>query len=92
MGKMREYLFFELRPTSSRYHGHFDNAEKVIEQPRHFGIEKRLTFGQCPVQIEHDQLLHSGISISNTLTAPRGRKAHVPATAAIRNTSPFRTV
>ena len=39
MGKMGKYLFFKLRPTSSRYHGHFDNAEKVAEQPRHFGIE-----------------------------------------------------
>ena len=90
MGKMGEHLFLKLRPTSSRYHGYFYNAEKVAEQPRHFGIERRLAFGQCTVQIEHDQLLHSGISISNTLTGPRGRKVHVPATAGNRNTSPFR--
>jgi hypothetical protein len=72
MGKMGEHLFFKLRPIASGYHGRLDNAEKVAEQSRHFGIKRRLTFGQCAVQIEHDQLFHSGISISNTLTVLRG--------------------
>ena len=72
MGKMREHLFFKLRPIASGNHGHFDDAEKVMQQPRHFGIERRLAFGKCAVQIEHNQLFHSGISISNTFTAPRG--------------------
>ena len=88
---MGEHLFLKLRPTSSRYHGHFDNTEKVIEQTRHFDIERRLTFGQCAVQIEDDQLFHCGIPISNTLAEPHGPKVHVPVTAGNRNTSPFRT-
>src|ERR1700733_4854541 len=55
MRKMGEHLFFKLRPTSPRYHGHFYDAKKVTEQLRHFGIEARLTFGKCAVQIEYDQ-------------------------------------
>ena len=49
----------------------------------------RLTFRQCAVQIEHDQLFHSGISISNTLAIPRSRKVYLPVSAGNRNTSPF---
>ncbi len=72
MGKMGEYLFFKLRPIASGYHGRLDNAEEITQEPRHFGVKRRLAFGQRAVQIEYDQPFHSGIPISSMLTAPRG--------------------
>ncbi len=72
MGKTGEHLFFKLRPIASGYHGRLDNAEKVAEQSRHFGIKRGFTFGQSSIQVKDDQLFHSGISISNSFTAPRG--------------------
>jgi hypothetical protein len=56
---MGEELFLKLRPIASRDDGHFDNVEKIVQQRRHFGIEGRFTFRECPVQIENDQLFHS---------------------------------
>ena len=56
MRKMGEHLFFKLRPISSGNHSYFDNAEKVMQQSRHFGVKRRFTFGKCAVQIENNQL------------------------------------
>ena len=75
---MGEHLLFELGPIATGNDGHFDDAEKVVQQRRHFGIERRFTFGECAIQIVNNQLFHSGISISSTFTAPRGRKVHAP--------------
>ena len=58
MGKIGEHLFFKLWPTASGNHGHFDDTEKVVQQCRHFGIKRRLTFGKCAVQIINNQLFH----------------------------------
>ena len=75
MGKMGEHLLFKLRPIASGNDGHFDDAEKVVQQRRHFGIERRFTFGKCAVQIVTQSAFSlPGISISSTFTAPCGRK------------------
>src|ERR1035438_5813890 len=88
MGKMGKHLLFELRPIASGNDGHFNDAEKVVQQRRHFSIKRRFAFGECAVQVINDQLFHSGISISSTFTAPRGRKVHSPRTAGSRSTQP----
>ena len=54
MGKMGEYLFFELGPIASGNDGHFDDTEKVVQAHRHFSVKGRFTLGECAVQIEHD--------------------------------------
>ena len=58
MGKIGEHLFFKLRPIAAGNHGHFDNAEKVMQQCRHFGIERRFAFGKCTIQIVDNELFH----------------------------------
>ena len=58
MGKIGEQLLFKLRPIASGNHGHFDDAEKVMQQRRHFCIERRFTFGQRAVQIINNELFH----------------------------------
>ena len=57
MGKIGQQLFFELQPGTAGYHGHFDDAEQVMQQGRHLGVEGRLALGERPVEIEDDQLL-----------------------------------
>ena len=58
MGKVREHLLLKLRPIATGNHGHLDDAEKVMQQCRHLGIERRLAFGKCAVQVENDELFH----------------------------------
>ena len=92
MRKMGEYLLFKLRPIASGNDGHLDHTEKVVQQSRHFSVDRRFTFGKCAVQIEYTQLFHdsvTGNAISSKFTRPRGRKVHAPTTAGNRNTSPF---
>ncbi len=91
MGKIGEHLFLELRPIASGNHGHFDHAEKVMQQRRHFGIERRFTFGECAIQIINNQLFHwlvpSGNAISIKLTARAAERSNFrpqPARAARR--------
>jgi hypothetical protein len=54
MRELGDHLLFKLWPIASGNHGHFDDSEKVMQQPRHFGIKRRLTLGKCTVQIKND--------------------------------------
>ena len=54
MGKIGEHLFLKLWPIAAGNHGRFDDAEKVMQQCRHFGIQRRFTFGKRTVQIIND--------------------------------------
>ncbi len=54
MGKIGKQLLFKLWPTTSGNHGHFDATEKIVKQYRHFGIERRLTFGERSVQVKNN--------------------------------------
>ena len=58
MRKMREDLLFELGPIASGYDGHFDDTQKAVQARRHYTVEGRLTFDECAVQIEDNQLFH----------------------------------
>ena len=51
MGKIGEQLLLKLRPTASGNDGHFDDTKKVMQPCRHFGIQRRFTFGECTIQI-----------------------------------------
>ncbi len=96
MGKIGEHLFFKLWPIASGNHGHFDDAEKVMQQCRHFGIQETIYFRQV-CRPDHKQLafslgyVPSGSEISNKLTALRGRQTHAPTTAGKSSTSPLPT-
>ena len=46
MGKMGEQLFFKLRPIASGNHGHFDDAEKVMQQSPPFRHQETICFRQ----------------------------------------------
>jgi hypothetical protein len=53
----------ELRPDladagATGNNGHFDDPQKVMEQCRHFGVERRFAFGQRAVQIINNELFH----------------------------------
>jgi hypothetical protein len=52
MGKMGEYLLFELGPIASGNDGYFDDTEKVVQARRHFSVKRRFTFGKRAVEIE----------------------------------------
>jgi hypothetical protein len=54
MRKFGDNLLFKLGPTASGNDGYFDNAEKVVQESRHFGIDRRFTFGEGPIQIKHN--------------------------------------
>src|ERR1035441_7559760 len=55
---MGEQLFLKLWPIASGNHGHPNDCEEVMQQRRHFHIERRLAFRQRAVQIIDDELLH----------------------------------
>ena len=40
MGKMGEDLLFKLRPIASGDNRHFEDAEKVVQQSRHFRVQR----------------------------------------------------
>ena len=48
MGQMGEHLIFKLRPIASGDHGHFEDAEKVVQQSRHFGSSDDLLSASVP--------------------------------------------
>jgi len=60
---MGDELFLKQRPIASGNDGDFDNAEQIVQQPRHVGVDRRFALGKRAVQIEHNQLFHSGNSI-----------------------------
>jgi len=47
-------LRFKLGPIASGNHCHFDDAEKVVQQSRHFSVKGRFTFGKRTIQIEYN--------------------------------------
>jgi hypothetical protein len=59
MREAGEHLLFKLWPVAAGNHGNFDDTEKVMQQPRHFGINRGLTLSQRTVQIANDELFHS---------------------------------
>ena len=58
MGKIGDQLFFELRPIAAGNDGHFDDAEKVAQKRRHFGIKRRFAFSNRTIQVENNQPFH----------------------------------
>src|ERR1035438_5211598 len=46
MGKMGEYLLFELGPIASGNDGYFDDTEKVVQARRHFSVTRRSSWGR----------------------------------------------
>jgi hypothetical protein len=48
MRKIGDDLLFKLRPVATGNHGHFHNTEKVMQQPRHFGIKADLLSARVP--------------------------------------------
>jgi hypothetical protein len=89
--KIREQLLLELLPGTARNHGHFDDAQEVVEQARHLGIERGLAFGERAIKVVDDELLHCGTAASRRVTGPLGRKAQTPTAAGSRRTSPLPT-
>ena len=59
MGKMGEQLCFKLWPVASGNYRHLDDTEKVMQQRRHFGIERRFAFRQRTVQIINNELFQN---------------------------------
>ena len=47
VGKMGEHLLFELRPIASGNHGHFDDAEKVVQAAPTFRRRETICFRQA---------------------------------------------
>jgi hypothetical protein len=66
VGKIGEQLLFELRPIASGNDGDSRDTEKIVQQCRHFSIERRFAFGKRTVQIKNNQLFHS-VSIPEIL-------------------------
>jgi hypothetical protein len=58
MQKVREQLFFELRPIASGDHRYSDDQEKIMQQSRHFRVKRRLASGERSVQIKYNELFH----------------------------------
>ena len=46
----------KLRPTAPGDDSNFHDAEKVMKQYRHFGVERRFTLGERAIQIKHNKL------------------------------------
>src|ERR1700723_88672 len=55
---MREHVFLKLWPIASGNHGDFDDAEKLMQECRHFDIKRRFALGKCAVEIKNNELLH----------------------------------
>jgi len=58
MGEIREQLFFELWPVAAGNNRHLHNAQKTTEQYGHFGIERRLAFGERTIEVKNNQFFH----------------------------------
>jgi len=54
MGKIGEHLFLRTVANRRRKSRPLDDAEKIMQQCRHFGIQRRFTFGKRAVQIIND--------------------------------------
>src|ERR1019366_10552975 len=88
-GQIRQQLLFKLLPGAAGYNGYFDDAQELMKQARHFGIERGLALGERAVKVVDDQLLHSGSATSSRVTPPLGRKAQTPTAAGSSKTSPL---